>query len=283
MIRIVVDTGANMTPELREQFHVLAVPLYVSFGTTSYRDEVELTKEQFLKLLKEGKHHPITSQPTPNDFAEVFRPLLASGNEIICISISSKLSGTYASAAAAKKMLDAEFGGEAPISVVDTPFVSMGQGFLAIEAERMAQKGAPRADIVEALNALAQRINILFLLDTLEYLRRGGRIGRAQALIGGMLNVKPMIEIKNGALEPLERARSRVAGLKRLLEIVQERAGDGNLHVAALHFAAAEEVAKLEAELRARFKIAELYTSEIGPVIATHGGPGIIGLVFYKD
>ncbi len=283
MIRIVVDTAANMPKELRDQYHVIAIPLYVAFGNQSYRDEVELSNEQFLKWLKEGKHHPTTSQPPPADFIEVFRPLLVQGDEVVFISLPSKLSGTYASAVAAKQLLDPEFGGDAPISVVDTPFVSMGDGFLALHAARMVEKGASRSEIVSAVEAMFKRITIILLLDTLEYLRRGGRIGRAQAFLAGMLNVKPMLEIKDGAVEPLERARSRHAGLKRLVEIVQERTGGGKLHIAVLHFAAAVDAQKLEDEVRARFNVVECYRSEIGPVIATHGGPGIIGLVFYKD
>jgi DegV family protein with EDD domain len=284
MIRIIVDTAANLPKEIRERMGIIAIPMYVAFGNRSFRDEVELSNEMFLRMLEEGKHNPTTSQPSPADFVDIFRPVLENGNEIIAITLSAKLSGTYSSAVAAKEMLDPEYHGQAPISIVDTPFVSMGDGFLALRAVEMAQDGVSRDQIVTNLGDLMRRINILFLLPTLEFLRRGGRIGRAQAFVGGvLLNVKPLLEIKDGAVEPLERARSRQAGLRRLVEIMQERMGDGNVHVAILHFGASTDALAMEADIRSRLKIDECIQAEIGPVIAVHGGPGMIGVVFYKD
>lgn len=283
MIRVVVDTAANLPKQAREMKQIVAIPLYITFGSQSYRDEVDLSNEKFLTLLEEGKHHPKTSQPSPADFVDAFRPLLANGDEVIVIAISSKLSGTFSSAVTAKEMLDLEFGGHVPISVIDSQSVSMGEGFLALRATELAQESVSREQIVESLTELVPRIQIILLLPTLEFLRRGGRIGRAQALVGGMLNVKPLLEIKDGLVEPLERARSRQAGLKRLVEIAHERIGGDRAHVAILHFGATADAIQLENDIRSRLDVVECIQTEIGPVLAVHGGPGMIGVVFYKD
>lgn len=283
MIRVVVDTAANLPKQMRETKHIADVPLYITFGSQSYRDEVDLSNERFLSLLEEGKHHPTTSQPSPADFIAAFRPILNLGDEIIVIAIASKLSGTFSSAVTAKEMLDSEFGGQAPISVIDSQSVSMGEGFLALRAIEMAQEGVPREQIVKKLGELVSKIQIILLLPTTEFLRRGGRIGRAQALVGGMLNVKPLLEIKDGLVEPLERARSRQAGLKRLVEIAHERIAEDSVHIAILHFGATADAIQLENDIRSRLDVVECIQTEIGPVLAVHGGPGMIGVVFYKD
>lgn len=283
MLRIVTDTGANLPREVRDEFGILAVPLQVAFGDKSYRDEVELTMAQFMRMLHENKHHPVTSQPSAGQFVDTYLPLLQGGDEIVSIHLPRKLSGTVASAEMAKTMLDAEFGGNAPISVLDQPSVSMGQGLLAVEAARAARAGMSRAEVVARVQHRASQVKLFFVLDTLEYLRRGGRIGRATALMGSIFSIKPVLEIADGAVEPIERVRSRQAGFRRLVELVQQRTGGGKLHAAVLHAQALEDANRLAAELQARFNLVEFFLGEIGPVIATHSGPGAFGVAFYPD
>lgn len=290
MIRIVTDSGTNLPTALREEYNIAIVPLIVIFGNETYRDEVDLTLEEFYQKLNREKTHPTTSTPPPSAFVEAWRPILDAGDEIVSLHLPSSLSGTFSSAVNAKSQLDAERGTNTPITLVDSKWVSMAMGFQAIEGARVARQGATREQIAAAMTALDSRLTILFLLDTLEFLRRGGRIGKAQAFLGTMFHIKPLLQFAEARVEPLERARSRKAGLKRLLELVAEppstggpRVGSGALHGAVLHGGAPEDAQYLESEIRARFNVAELYTAQIGPVIAVHAGPGVVGVVFYRE
>jgi fatty acid kinase fatty acid binding subunit len=290
MIRIVTDSGAHLPPEVRRQFAIPVVPLVVLFGAKAYKDEVEVSNDQFYEMLHSEKVHPTTSTPAPAEFISVWKPLLDSGEEIVTLLLPSGLSATYASAATAKAQLEAERGKPLPITLVDSRWLSMAMGFQAIAGARAACSGQTREQVAAAMTALDSRLTLIFLLDTLEYLRRGGRIGKGQAFLGMMLHIKPLLQIANAQVEPLERARSRKAGLNRLVELVSdpphkesERVGSGPLHVAVLHAGAPKEAEYLENELRARFNIAELYIAQIGPVIAVHSGPQAVGLAFYRE
>lgn len=290
MVRVVTDSGAHLNPEVRARLGISIVPLQVLFGTRSFRDEVDLSHAEFFHMLAHEKVHPTTSAPAPSDFANVWKPLLEAGEEIVSICLPSGLSATYSSALNAKAQLDQEAGHPVPITVLDGKWLSMAQGFQSIEGARVAQAGGSRAQVAHAMTALDDRLALVFLLDTLEYLKRGGRIGKAQAWLGTMFNVKPILEIAHARIEPLERVRSRKAGLARLLDLVSHppatagpRQGDGPLHIAILHARAPDSAREIENELRARFNMAELYTAEIGPTIAVHSGPDALGLAFYRE
>lgn len=290
MVRVVTDSGAHLSTDLRARYQIGTVPLLVLFGTRTYRDEVDLSNEQFFYMLTHEKVHPTTSAPAPADFIKVWQPILDAGEEIVHLSIPSGLSATYSSAVTAKTELEQQRGAPLPITLVDGKWVSMAMGFQALAGARVAQAGGTRQQVAEAMVAMDERLSLVFLLDTLEYLKRGGRIGKAQAWIGTMLNVKPILEIAHARVEPLERMRSRKAGLARLLELVAKppqtngpRKGNGPLHISVLHARAPEAAAQLEEEVRARFEIAELVSAEIGPTIATHTGPGALGLAFFRE
>ena len=290
MIRIVTDSGAHLPPEVRKQFAIPVVPLIVLFGAREYKDEVELSNEQFYEMLQREKVHPTTSAPAPSDFADVWKPLLDAGEEIVTLLLPTGLSATYASAANAKAQLEAERGKPLPITLVDSQWISMAMGFQAIAGARAACAGQTREQVAAAMTALDSRLTLIFLVDTLEYLRRGGRIGNATAFLGTMFHIKPLLQIANARVEPLERARSRKAGMNRLVELVsdpphKDRAlvGSGPLHMAVLHTGAPKDAEYLENEVRARFNIAEFYTAQIGPVIAVHSGPQAVGLAFYRE
>lgn len=290
MIRIVTDSGAHLPPEMRQKFGIQVVPLIVLFGAKAYKDEVELSNDQFYEMLHREKVHPTTSAPAPGDFAAIWKPLLDAGEEIVTVLIPSKLSATYASAVNAKSQLEAERGKPLPITLVDSKWLSMAMGFQAIVGARAACDVGTREQVAAAMTALDARMTLVFLLDTLEFLRRGGRIGKAQAFLGSVIHVKPILQIADGQVEPLERARSRKAGLNRLIELVSDPPhhgappiGSGALHVGVLHAGAPQDAEYLENELRARFNIAEMYTAQIGPVIAAQAGPQTVGLAFYRD
>jgi DegV family protein with EDD domain len=283
MVQIVTDSSAHLPPDQRQKHNITVIPLKAIFGATVYRDEVDLSNQQFYDMLPKAKEHPTTSQPSAGEFEEVYRPLLEAGKEIVSIHLPSKLSGTYASACAAKTELENQFKKALPLTIVDTPWLSMALGLLCLAAAQAAEAGKSREEVAAIVNALIPKLNLIFVLDTLEYLRRGGRIGGARAMLGTLLNVKPLLEIRNGQVEPLEQPRSRAKALKRLLEILEERSGHKPLHASVLHANAPDDAALLEKEVRARFECKEFYITEIGPVIGVHTGPDAIGLAFYTD
>lgn len=283
MIQIVTDSSAHLPPDQRQQHNIITVPLKAIFGMDTYRDEIDLSNAEFYRMLQTRKEHPTTSQPSAGEFIEVYRPLLEAGKEIVSLHLPSKLSGTFASACAAKTELEHQFKRALPLTIVDTPWISMALGMLVIAAAQAAEAGKSRDEVVAMVNALIPRLNLIFVLDTLEYLRRGGRIGGAKALMGTLLNVKPLLQLENGQVEPLEQPRSRAKALKRLLEIVEERADHRPLHVGVLHAEAPDEAAEIKKQVLERFDVKEFVMTEIGPVIGVHTGPDAIGIAFYSE
>ncbi len=283
MIQIVTDSSAHLPPDQRQKHNIVTVPLKAIFGMDVYRDEIDLSNAEFYRMLGTRKEHPTTSQPSAGEFIEVYRPLLEAGKEIVSLHLPSKLSGTFASACAAKTELEHQFKRALPLTIVDTPWISMALGMLVIAAAQAAETGKSRDEIVAAVNALIPKLNLIFVLDTLEYLRRGGRIGGAKALLGTLLNVKPLLQLENGQVEPLEQPRSRAKAIKRLLEIVEERADHRPLHVGVLHAEAPDEATELKEEILKRFQVRDFVMTEIGPVIGVHTGPDAIGIAFYPD
>ncbi len=283
MIQIVTDSSAHLPPDQRQKHNIVTVPLKAIFGMEVYRDEIDLSNAEFYRMLGTRKEHPTTSQPSAGEFIEIYRPLLEAGKEIVSVHLPSKLSGTYASACAAKTELEHEFKKALPLSIVDTPWLSMALGMLVLAAAQAAEAGKSRDEVVATVHALIPKLNLIFVLDTLEYLRRGGRIGGAKALMGTLLNVKPLLQLENGQVEPLEQPRSRAKALKRLLEIVEERADHQPLHVSVLHAEAPEDAAEMKKEILERFEVKEFVMTEIGPVIGVHSGPNALGIAFYPD
>lgn len=279
MVRVVTDSTAHLPPQLAEALGITVVPQYVSFGEESFREGTELGVEEFYRRLQAGSHFPKTSQPSVGDFLSVFQQIHADGAEILAILVSSKLSGTLGSAHTAGAMLP-----QTRISIFDSLSVSLGLGLMVLHAARLAREGLPSQAIVERLEVVRQSSHLVFALDTLEYLRRGGRIGRAAALLGGLLKVKPILEVRDGVLEPLERARSRSQVKDRLVEIVSERNPDSRpLHVGVVHGLVEEEAQELEARLRERFPVLESHLSVVGAAAGAHAGPRALGIAFWAE
>ncbi len=283
MLSIVTDSTADLPKAERQKLDITVVPENVIFGTMTYQDEIDLTPERLYEMLPTAKTHPTTSQPSAGEFIKHYRPLLQAGKEIVSIHLSTKLSGTYASAVAAKKELEDELKKELPITILDTPWVSMALGMLCLIAAQAAQSGKSRDQVVAAVNALIPKLNIIFVLDTLEYLKRGGRIGAASAMLGSMLNFKPMLAIKDGAVHPLEKPRSKAKAVRRLMEMLEETAKGKPLHAAVLNADALDEAAAIEKEIRAQYDCREVYSVSLGPALGVHVGPGTVGLAYYTD
>jgi DegV family protein with EDD domain len=278
-VAIVSDSTSSLSPAMGEQYGVHIMPIYVTFGTQTYRDGVDLGADEFYRLLQHSSQPPTTAQPTVADFVQVYTALAEQVEAIVSIHASIKMTATADAARAATKALP-----DVPIHVIDTQTVSMGLGLLAIAAAHAAAAGQDAAQVVEMVERLIPKVNLLFTVNTMEYLYRGGRIGGATALIGTVLNIKPILQIINGQVEPVERPRTRKRALERLLDLVGTRVGEGKeIHAAVLHCNAAGDAEELAGRVAARFSCRELITSEAGPTIGTHGGPGTVGVVFYPE
>lgn len=278
-LRIVTDSTADLPAEIREALRIEMVPLTVHFGAESYKDVVEMGSEAFWRKLASSPHHPRTAQPSPGDFLKVYRSLAAQGDEILSIHISGKLSGTIASAQVAAQMLP-----DAQITLLDTRSASLGLGLVALEAARLAEQGRSASEMLPHLEAICSRMNVLFTLDTLEFLQRNGRIGKARALLGSLLEVKPILHIDpEGVVAPLDKVRGKSRTLPRTLELLQQRVPRGSrVKMAVLHTQAPEQAAEWLAAAREIYQVEEALIAPIGSVIATHVGPGAIGFAFYQ-
>jgi len=277
-IAIVTDSSAYLPADLVERYGIHVMPLKVAFGQTVYRDCVDITEEEFYHKLAQAQELPITSQPSAGEFLAFYQEVARQAQGIVSIHLSGALSGTYNSAMAARDMLP-----DVPIEVVDSRSTSMGQGFLVLAAARAAAEDKSLAEIAALTRDLVPRLNVIFVLDTLKYLQRGGRIGGAQALMGSMLAIKPLLYLHEGRVEPLEKVRSKGKAVQRLVEIMAERLQGRPAHIAILHSAIPQEAEALRAEIAARFPCRELLLCGVSPVIGTHTGPGCLGLAFYAD
>ncbi len=279
MIKIVTDSTAHLPNKLIADHGITVVPLKVLFGEDTYREGIDLSNMQFYRMLREAKRLPTTTQPSAGEFQDVYARLTGQGHSLISLHLSSKLSGTISSAETARQMLP-----DADITVVDTPWISLALGMMAVEAAKAAAAGWKREEILELIQSMSARMNILFVVDTLEYLQRGGRIGGAQALIGTLLQVKPILTLHEGRIEPLDRVRTKRAAIQRLIEVAADRLGPEPVaHVAVLHANTPNEANTLTESVRERFKPVELYQAELGPVVGAHTGPGTVGLAFYNS
>ena len=278
MIKIVTDSTAYLPDEMIHEHDIRVVPLYVHFGTEAFKEGVELSNEEFYKRLKEAPELPTTSQPSAGEFHSVFEPLVAAGHEVIVLTISSKISGTWNSAMAAKEMLS-----DAPISVVDSLSTSVGLHLMVDAAVQAAAAGATREEIVEQIEQIKEKMQIFFVVDTLEYLAKGGRIGNGKAFLGTLLKVKPILVLQEGAIEPLEQVRSKRKATARMLELVEEYVGgSGNSSkVAVTHALVPQDAETISQELIGRLGCDQPLMGELGPVIGTHTGPGMVGIAAY--
>lgn len=272
-VYIVTDSGADLTPELSHpRIHV--VPLTVHFGQESFRDGVDLTGEAFYHRLRHASQDtmPRTSQPSPAQFEAVYRPLVEAGHAIVSVHLSAALSGTLQSASLAARSV----GGE--IHVVDSLSASLGIGLLARHGAQLADAGQPAAAIAEELQALREQLTLFFTVDTLEYLQRNGRIGKAQAFVGGLLNVKPVLTLRQGVVHPVERVRGKAKAHARLLDHMEAAVGDRPVRVAVIHGDVPDEAERLTDMARSRLPVEELVAAPLGSIIGTHVGPGALGI-----
>jgi DegV family protein with EDD domain len=278
-VAVVVDSSATLPPELVEKYDLHVIPLSVNWEGETYKDGVDITPEIFIQRLSTAEELPSTSQPSAGEFHDLFSKLAETNDSILAVLISEHLSGTMASAVAARQMM-ADF----PIEIVDSRSAAMGLGYMAIEAARAVQQGKNHVEAGQVARALVPRTEVIFVVDTLEFLHRGGRIGGARWLVGSMLSMKPILKLEDGRIEALASVRTKRKAILRALEIVQEdTAGQGPLHIAAMHAGAEEEAQRMHDWLQENLNPAELLMAEVGAVIGVHTGPGLVGMAYYTE
>jgi DegV family protein with EDD domain len=279
-IAIVTDSGVNVPAEVQREYDIHIIPLKVTFGDQTYRDGADLTTAQFYEMLEEASQLPTTSQPSAGDFVEVYSRLSGEADAIVSIHLSALLSGTVKSALTARQSVN-----HVPIEVIDSRSASLGLGFVVMAAARAARQGGSLADVLAVAESLIPKISVLFVVDTLKYLHMGGRIGGASALLGSALKIKPLLQLSEGEVNPLERVRSKCRATERMLEIMAQRLeaeeGDGLVHAAVAHADRLDEALALKEQVEARFEPAEFYLVELPPALGTHVGPGTLGLGWY--
>jgi fatty acid kinase fatty acid binding subunit len=273
VVRIVTDSTADLTPDQQQAAGITVVPLNVHFGDQVFRDHVDLTAEEFFRRLKASSQMPRTSQPSVGAFEETFRKFRQGGDEIVSVHLSSKVSGTYNSALMAAQAVDGQ-----AIEVVDSLSTSMALGFMVLEGARLARAGQDRQAVANRMRSLASKAHVICVVDTLTYLERGGRIGKARALLGSLLNVKPILGLQDGEVVPLGRGRGRPQALNRLVELLGR---DGPIsQLAIMHGAAQADAEQLRARVAASYPGLDILLTETGAVLGTHTGPGVIGFTY---
>ena len=278
MIKIVTDSTAYLSETTVRQHDIRVVPLYVHFGNEAFKEGVDITDEEFYARLKAAPELPTTSQPSAGEFHEVFKELADAGHEILTLTISSKLSGTWNSAMAAKKMLP-----DADISVIDSLSTSVGLELMVNAAIHAVAAGKKLEEITAQIEEIREKMWLLFVVDTLEYLAKGGRIGNARALLGTVLKVKPILSLQDGAIEPMEQVRSKRKAVARMIELVEDHLAESCsvANVAVMNALVEGEAEELGKELETRWTCATPLVSSLGPVIGTHTGPGVLGVAAY--
>jgi DegV family protein with EDD domain len=277
MLRIVTDSTVDLLPEWTKEYGIETIPLNILFGEKTYLQGVELDNEGFYKLVDESKRIPTTSQPSPHQFVEFYRKVAQKGDTILSLHITSKLSGTYASAVAAARELKGKFN----VFPVDSACGSLALGLMCREARKLERAGKSIEEIVRYIEAIRYRVRIILTLDTLEYARMSGRVGTLQAALASMLNVKPIVILKEGMLDMAEKVRTRKAALDRVIEIARGEFGKKPVYLAVMHARDLKTGQLLFEEAKKCFNHLEIMISELSTSVAANLGPGTVGLILY--
>lgn len=278
-MKLITDSTADLPPELLERVHIEIVPLKIHLGEKTYRDYFDIDPDEFYRLLRSTEWFPTTTQPSPQDFVEVYQRLAEEDDRLISVHISSKLSGTCQSATIARQQFP-----DIEIHVIDSQQASLGLGMTMLAAARAIEAGEGVDEVLNLISRLSSKIKTYFSVDSLEYLHRGGRIGRAQAFLGTMMRIKPLLALRDGEIYPVERIRGQQRLIRRMVQLVQEdAAGVGALKVALIRTDNEELLAMLSQQLD-RIENLELeYIGKLGGIITSHVGPGAIAVSYYPE
>lgn len=274
----VTDTSANLPADLVQKLDIRVVPSVVTLDGRVFRDGIDISPAEVYRWQREHEQLPRTAAPSVGDFLRVYASAAQEASGIISIHPSPTLSAVYTVARTASELVDGP-----PIQVIDCHNVAMGQGFVVLEAARAAAQGASLEEVVAHSQAIADKVTVLAVIDTLEYLHRGGRIGGAASLLGSVLQIKPMLHVVDGHVEVFARPRSKHKAVEIMLDQMAQQADSHRLHAAIFHADVPDEAEALRQAVLQRFDCAELYVTEFTPVMGVHTGPGVLGVAFYFE
>jgi DegV family protein with EDD domain len=278
-VTVVTDSTAYIPKEALGELNIPVMPLWLLWGDERLRDGVDIDPPTFYHRLREAKVLPTTSQPSAGEFEQFFRQASAGDAGIAAVFVSSKLSGTIASAQLAQAELP-----ELNIRIVDSLSISMSLGFIVLAAARAAAAGKSLDEVIATAEEMRDRVHILFAVDTLKYLHRLGRIGGAKRLFGTALRIKPLLHLEDGRVEPLTQVRTKQKVIAHMLEEVEHRlAGKRIAEAAVLDIDSPEEGDAVAEQVKARFGLSTVYRTAVSPVVGTHAGPGTVGIAFYAE
>lgn len=277
-VRIVTDSTGYIPNELLKQYNITVVPLILIWGEETFLDGIDMMPDEFYKRLANSKVMPTTSQATIPSMQRAFTDLLEQGYDVLGIFISSKLSGTVDSAFQARKMISK---GADRIAIIDSLATTMAMGWPVLTAARAAEAGESLAECAKIAERARDQTGVLFVVETLEFLRRGGRIGGAQAMLGTALNIKPLLELQDGRIESVEKIRTKGKALERMLDLAEEKmAGRTPVRLATAHASSEAEALALLETAKKRYNPVETLHSALSPVIGAHAGPGTVALAY---
>lgn len=277
MVRLIVDSTCNLSPETVRRHDLRVAPITIQFGEETYEEGVNIDRDLFYRRIDELAMIPTTSQPTPAWFARYYEEVAAQGDQALVITVTGAHSGTYQSAVLAKSMAPG-----ADVEVFDSRSISLGTGWMVLEAARLAEAGRTRDKILERLAFIRDHGRLFLTPATLRYLQMSGRVGKLQGALASLLNVKPIIALKDGVLEAAESVRTRGRALERMIQLLEQSVGAGRqINLAVIHARVPEEAAALLVTLRSRLKVAEALLEDLVASLAVHGGPGVIGVFAY--
>jgi len=283
-VAIMTDSTCCLPPERVSKYDICIVPILILHEGKAYRDGIDLSPGEVYRIMRRREKLPTTSTPSAGGFLDAYRQLSQKAEAILCITVTARQSKIFDTALVAKDMAREELPNTA-IEVLDSRAVSGALGFIVLEAARAASQGAGLAEAAQVARSMMPRVDFVAMLDTLYYLARTGRIGRASAWAGSLLDVKPIVghSTSVGETTPVERPRTKAKAVRRLLEIMAERVGDSTVHVLVHHADELEEGEKLKAEISSRFDCAEIYLTEFTPAMGVHAGPGVLAISFYIE
>ena len=283
-VAVVADSTCCLPPEIVDKYDISIVPLEIIYDGKSYRDGIDITPNEVYKIMRRKQNLPTTSTPSAGDFLTVYRQLSQKAESILCITLTGLQSKTFEAALAAKEIAKEEMP-ETTVEVFDSRSVAAALGFIVREAARVASQGGGMDEAIEAARKMMGKVNFLAMLDTLYYLARLGRIARAAAWAGSLLDMKPVLEHNPaaGVTMPAARPRTKKKAIERMLQIMAERTGGSPVHVMVQHADELEAAKRLAAEIKSRFNCAEMYITEFAPVMGVHTGPGLLAIGFYAD
>lgn len=283
-VAVATDSTCCLPQELVSKYDIAIIPLLIIHEDRSYRDGIDMSPTEVYRIMRKKEALPTTSIPSPGEILETYHQLSKKAESILCITVTGLQSKMFDTALLAKEMAKAELP-NTTIEVMDSRAVAGALGFIVLAAAKAVQEGASLVQTAEAAQNMKLRVNSIFMLDTLYYLARTGRIAKASAWAGALLDIKPIVEHSTaiGETTPVARPRTKSKALRHMLEIMTERVGDSSVHVIVHHGDELEEGEKLKAQIASQFNCVELYLTDFTPVMGVHAGPGLLAISFYTD